>query len=453
VGVPVKLTIVAAPWRNPDWGWHLTDRNAGLEGKSADRTDVKATRTVRWHWLGIRIGSWGVIAVGYVALVLRHPWHPLDYNQQSAAIVALIHGHLSAVYPAHNGMTSPPGFLMLAAPIVALTGGDPTGRVTGPCLAVLSAVFLAAAALRLSWTIHPGPTPVRDRILVGALLLGSPFTDGLIHAYHPEDLMALGLVLVAVDGALRRHLLIVGLALGGAILTRQWALLAVGPILVYLGADWRRVAGTMCVPIGLVLLPFAVLEWTGLIRALSANNGLEVGYYSIWQYVTVDQSVAYALARAAPLLFAGVTTVILRLAWARSRPSWRVLLGALILCLGYRLIFDTDSLVYYMAPTLCLLIFVGLYGDDRVRWRAMVIGLVFETLASLELYLPHLPVSSPRTMVMRGALELAFFAACATGGHLVALVDDPPSTPPRRQKEASQMVTPTTTSARAASGR
>jgi len=188
-----------------------------------DSASLRGCRT----WLSA--ASWAVIVGLYVAFMLRHPWHPAHYVQQSDAIVALIHGHLAAVYPTHNTLTSPPGFLLLAAPVVAALGGVPAGGIEGPFVGMLSALSLAMAALLLARTVHPERAEVRDRLLVAAVLFASPFTNGLVGAYHPEDSVAMAFILLAVRAALRRQTNRVGLALAAALLTRQWSILAVGP--------------------------------------------------------------------------------------------------------------------------------------------------------------------------------------------------------------------------------
>jgi hypothetical protein len=277
-----------------------------------------------------RFVTWLLILVAYVAWMLRNPWSPADYSQQSAAIRALMHWHLSDVYPLHNALTSPPGFLILAAPVVAALGGSPTSVVAAHVVGMMSALFVAGAALRLARHLHPEPTPFRDRVLVTAVLFGSPFTYSLLGAYHPEDLVAMGFVLLATDSAVRRQGVGVGLALGAAVLTRQWALLATGPLLVYLDDGWRRAAGVGAVITGVVLAPFAILDRSGLVTSLGASNGLVTGFFSVWRFAHLSGHLAYAMARTAPLVLCIPTTIALRRRWKSAPSRWPELIGALV---------------------------------------------------------------------------------------------------------------------------
>ena len=100
-----------------------------------------------------------------------------------------------------------------------------------PCL-------LAAAALGV-WLVaqmrrRTGPARSLARAVALGVCVANPLTLRALELGHPEELLGGALCVAAVLLAARERPLWAGLALGLAIANKEWALLAVGPVLLAL---------------------------------------------------------------------------------------------------------------------------------------------------------------------------------------------------------------------------
>lgn len=384
----------------------------------------------RWCWV-----SWTAIAVVYAAVLFHHRWNPSDVPQLVDAMYALLHGHLTSVYPSDTTLTSPPGFLLLIPLLVDVTGGNLLAQPSLVLVGVSSAVFLAFTARRLVSSLAPWRHPATDRLLIAGLLLGIPFTFGLTSTYHPQDLVAMGWVILAIDATIRHQSTRVGLTLGAAVLTRQWTLLAVVPLLLSTPAfaiNLRRVVSVATALTVTMLTPFLVLDRAGLLHALAASV-TAMGLYGVWDHLPVAESAAYSLARIAPLATCVPTAVVLRRRWTRFPPGPEQLVGACLLCLGYRMLFETDPMAYYYGPMSALLLLLAVASSARHQRLLALTGfaLIEVLLAPQSSYLPHLAVP------IAVAMEAVCLACCAFGWSLtkrlpVVAPDPPPLLPTGR---------------------
>ncbi len=215
------------------------------------------------------------MVVSAAAVWLRNwPVASNDFGVEAAAAYrALVHGHPLAflrLAPAYGGsleLRSP--FALLSA---ALGGGEQTTYrlVATPCL-------LAAAVLGAWLAAHVrarGSGGVAALLVLGVATL-NPLTYRALMIGHPEELLGGVLCAAAVLCAARGRAGWAGLLLGLAVANKQWALLAVGPVLLALPE--RRglamiIAGTTATAF---LLPLAL--GTGGVQAaagrLSVNDG------------------------------------------------------------------------------------------------------------------------------------------------------------------------------------
>jgi hypothetical protein len=172
----------------------------------------------------------GVWVMTYLALY-GFGWNDYDVEVKPA-YDALVGGHLwrfLTLAPAYGGSVE------LRAPFALLPGlwgggADSVYRaVSIPCL-------IAAAMLAL-WLL----AKMRERgygRLARATTLGlcvvNPVTLYALQLGHPEELLGAVLCVAAVLAASRGHAVSSGLLLGLAIVNKEWALLAVGPVLLAL---------------------------------------------------------------------------------------------------------------------------------------------------------------------------------------------------------------------------
>ncbi len=177
----------------------------------------------------------GSLTMGWLGLY-GFAWS--DYETEALpALHALTHGqleHFLALAPAYGGS------LVLRAPFALLPslwgGGDLAvyRMVALPCL-------LAAAALGvwLTTQMRSGAHRMLARALALGLCVANPLTLRALELGHPEELLGAVLCVTAVLLAARNRPLLAGLALGAAIANKEWALLAIGPVLLAL--PYRRI--------------------------------------------------------------------------------------------------------------------------------------------------------------------------------------------------------------------
>ena len=231
------------------------------------------TRRLRDHGPALVFATAGVWAMSFVALY-GFGWN--DYETEVApAYAALTAGHV------WQFLTLAPGYggsLELRAPFAFLPG-----LWGGGAVAVYQAVSipcLIAAALLAVWLVARMRALGHSR-LARATALGlcvvNPVTLYALQLGHPEELLGAVLCVAAVLSAQRGHAGWSGILLGLAIVNKQWALLAVGPVLVALPAHrWRAiaVAGTIAVCFYVpLLLPAYIGHASGSGTAAVTDSG------------------------------------------------------------------------------------------------------------------------------------------------------------------------------------
>jgi hypothetical protein len=233
-------------------------------GHSTLWTLAAATATTATGWLGLYGFGWN------------------DYaTEERVPVYALVHGHLDQFLrqaPVYGGS------LLERAPfalIPDLWGGGELAvyrMLALPCL-------LAGAILGL-WLV----AQIRQRdgsgmaqLLALGLCVANPLTLAALELGHPEELLGGCLCVAAVLLAVREKSVWAGLALGLAIANKEWALIAIGPVLLALPA--RRmlclsVAATTSVAL---LAPFmlvgASVLGTGLHGVASSSSAI----FQPWQ--------------------------------------------------------------------------------------------------------------------------------------------------------------------------
>ncbi len=182
-----------------------------------------------------------------------------DYDAEAApAYKALADGHLLrflALCPAYGGA------LLLRAPFALaprLWGGGELAvyrMVALPCL-------LATVALAV-WLVARMRTLGHNRLARGvalALCAGSPIALRALDLGHAEELLAAVLTVAALLAARSGRASWAGLALGLAVATKPWALVAVAPVLVTLPAARWRAIGLATVVAALLLAPPMIVQ-------------------------------------------------------------------------------------------------------------------------------------------------------------------------------------------------
>lgn len=187
-------------------------------------------------------------------------------------IDALASGHLTRFFETQPFMG--PFTLLLRAPVVAVARLAGGGELSQYRLGALICLLLAAA---LSGLLLAGMPPRRWqwllRALLLALILAGPLTLKALWWGHPEELVGGLLCACAVLLASRGKPLLAGLALGLAIATKQWALLAILPVLVMCERHRLRLLAVAAGVAALLIVPMLIGD-PGLFLSQNLQAGL-----------------------------------------------------------------------------------------------------------------------------------------------------------------------------------
>jgi glycosyl transferase family 87 len=326
-----------------------------------------------------RLITFGGLALAFGALVAKtfSTEAELDYAKQvKPAMNALLDGHVGEffrVQPVYGAFS-----VLLRLPFAALArladGGDLLVYKFGvlPCLVALALVGF----LLINWMRDRGQSP-GVQLLAGALLLVNPVTAAAIERGHPEELLTAALVLGATFSAIGSRPTRAAVLLGLAIGTKQWALLAVIPVLLACEPTRRLRVGLIATALAAALIvPMAVVDSGRFVenaRATTAQGGwAHASRLSVWWPLGKPQKLdvggpqgrAFTLRRlptgltrlARPLLV--VLAAALSLAFWRRRGSLVAedTLGLLALLFLLRCLLDPLDNDYYHVPFLLSLI-------------------------------------------------------------------------------------------------
>lgn len=280
------------------------------------------------------------------------------------------------------------GSLIERAPFALLPGLWGGGQlavyraVAAPCL--LSAVVLA---VWLCSRLRAARMPALWRAVAVGVCVANPITLAALEEGHPEELLGACLCVGAVLVAMRGRAVWAGVLLGLAIANKEWALLAVGPVLLALPptraigetGKWRRnhpviactaAAGAVT---ALVLAPPALVSGGGFVastRAVATTPGDLFQPWQVWwffgwhgpvvhrEFNTIMHGYRTGPAWASTISHPLIVLVGFALAgvlWAQSRRRShpvraRDALLLLALVLLARCVLDTWDIGYYMLP-------------------------------------------------------------------------------------------------------
>jgi hypothetical protein len=192
----------------------------------------------------LEVGALVAIAFGaVVAMLWAWVWNVKlnDFGTEAAApLTALLHGRILTFLgsaPTYGGSLAVRAPFALPA---SLAGGSELliYRLAAlPCLGALAAlgVWLARAARSNGATLPAA-------LVCVLLCVANPITYRALQTGHPEEALGAALCVAAVLVALRGRAVAAGLLLGLAIANKEWAVLAIGPVLLALPAGrWRAV--------------------------------------------------------------------------------------------------------------------------------------------------------------------------------------------------------------------
>src|SRR5271155_5869483 len=298
------------------------------------------------------------------------------------AFEALVHGHpleFLRLAPAYGGS------LVERAPFALLPGLWGGGQLAVYRMVALPCLFAAAVLgiwLCAQMRSRPDSSTLARAVALG-VCVANPLTLRALELGHPEELLGGALCVAAVLLAARERPLWAGLALGLAIANKEWALLAVGPVLLALPSRRALCMLSAGAVAALVLAPLALVGSSGFVASTRGAASPPSAIFQPWQvfwflghhgpvvrglfdgvkpgYRTAPSWVGAA---SHPLILA-VSVPLTALAWGRGRRGQSDALLLLALLLLLRCVLDTWDTVYYPIPFVLAMLAWESLGEQR----------------------------------------------------------------------------------------
>ena len=200
----------------------------------------------------------------------------------------------------------------------------------------------------------------------------------LLNYYHPQDLVAMGLLLAAVACVERRHWVWAGVLLGLAVTSQQFVLLVLAPLVVVApGRDRWRLLISSGSAAALISLPVLVATSGRAIHPvlLGTGDSTTLGGTVLWE-LRLHGPVLIFFSRVVPILVAMTVAW-----WAARRLGPRMLepiplLSLVATSLSMRLVFEEGLFPYkFMALAVMLVLLAVVQGAVRARliaWLALL---------------------------------------------------------------------------------
>jgi Glycosyltransferase family 87 len=360
---------------------------AGLKSPPPPADWLSMRARLRELWLPAFVA--GACSAGLMALGMLSPAFSDFELEAEPSLHALREGNIDgflALAPVYGGS------LILRAPFALLPnlwgGGDLAlfRSMAAPCL--LAAAVFAVFLWRRAQTLGQSAVTCWIALL---LVAANPITLRGLEIGHPEELFGGVLCVAAALAASARRPLLAGVLLGLALANKQWAVLAVIPLLAILPDRRPRMlaaAGGTCL---LVMLPLLVggnaVEAT---KTVAQDGGLIFQPWQIWWFLGEHGATvkgiygSYPDHRNLPTWLAGherqlvaaiVLAATLLLLPRVRRRGWPD--GLLLLAFAFQLrcLVDTWNISYYAVPVVIALVTWELHACRRAPVLSLAVTL------------------------------------------------------------------------------
>jgi hypothetical protein len=352
------------------------------------------SRVMKWlsQPLSLRWCLFGWICVVVLMIVFATLWGgptSADATAPDNTTWLIAHGDFGCAYPPAASVvyqTTAPLYPMISGALAAIARIGHS--LAFPSSAQLGAACSTTAAAVYQWSFHSGALAGTLRIgylswlaliagivsLVRALGKGGtrlevstialvaclpPVYMPLLQYFHPEDLLAIGLALVGVALVLRQRWWAAGFVLGLAVLSQQFTLLILIPLLIVAPRTRRLrfVGGTAC-SMAIVGVPLLAVTSGRALTAIVVGTG-DVGSTGVTFYgIPLHSSLALGTLRLIPFALCALIAW-----WALDRLGEKALepvalLSLLALALALRLAFEVSLYGYYLMSFSVLILLV-----------------------------------------------------------------------------------------------
>jgi hypothetical protein len=357
--------------------------------------------------LRTRRGFDGLLALAGLAAAWLMTWRFAqlgDYPTDAGPpITSVLHGSLHGFFAHQPAMGPLSLYLRLPFAALGLLAHDPAvGTYRWGALACVASVALLGVWLAaIAGSRGTGRWGQLAIVLVCVL---NPLVQSAVALGHPEELLTATLAVAALVAAMQQRGGLAAVLLGLALASKQWAVLAVLPVLLAL--DGRRLwvlwrAGALAILLTLPLVVGSPAEFVHaqLYVGSSFNGASSLSWLyplapSVTERLLIDGHVTHvnltglppALARLLHSLICAVGVGLAAALWRRRGrpPVWSQLLAVTALIFLLRCTLDTETMPYYHAPLFLVLVAWDALAGERLPVRglaaAAIAYLVFDRL-------------------------------------------------------------------------
>ena len=286
--------------------------------------------------------------------------------------------------------------MILRAPFAALAQFGSDSTTSQYRLGVFACLFVAA--LLGLWIARRAAARGTSKwlcLLFALAVLFNPLTFRALDLGHPEEPLAAMLALTAIVAAAERRGVLAGVAFGLALATKQWTLLAAGPLLIVAAPEARRAVLIASIAVAAMLYaPVALGDWGRFNHAATearAAHFSDATPTNVWWPLAEDVPGSNGTRRQAPkavntishwlvlaLALAGSVLVATRMRGRRptADQALETVLALAALFFLARCLFDPVSRSYHHEPFLLTLLAYEIVGRRRFPYLAAIAGTV-----------------------------------------------------------------------------
>lgn len=334
-------------------------------------------------------------------------------NNLAAPLYPLLSGGLSALLRIGHSVPFPSQIALGPHCSTAFAAMDQWAQRSGawrPTLQIgfLGWIALMAGAIVLLRASGRGRCGWEPTALV-ILALAPPISMCLTEYFHPQDLLAMGLALGGLASVRRKRWIWAGLLLGLAIISQQFALLFLAPLIVVVPKNQRvRFIGAVLLSWALVAVPVVVFTSGRAIASTLVGTGGRMYSISWLDQTGLHPPLLFVVARFLPFALALVLAW-----WAEKKFGPTVLepvpfisLIATSLCM--RLVFEVNLYGYYfMAIAVLLILLDVLRGRIRVSLVVWLVAVGVASYVTLTQGTSKVPILCWQAVLVGSALALA----------------------------------------------
>jgi len=344
------------------------------------------------------IASAGLLLVGMFAstwgstLIGRSEWAlPYDLWGTLIATTRLAHGNIGGLYAPPTGLISLPGAAVILLPCAALIAAFHLSLAIPGAANLHPAVWLLAGPYQIAIGCLPlfAADALAERLEVPRLTRGLLALAGAGVLWsvcarwgHPEDAVAVGLLLYAVLAQGNGRNALAGWLAGAAVCVQPLVLLAL-PIMLAL-LPWRRMPALLvraAVPSVVLVAAAAIANWHDTYQSVTSQpDSPVINHPTIWTSLApqiANHNVAAGPFRLATIVLACLCALAIRRRWtaeANQEGLWwpnrllATVLWWIALALALRSFFEPVMVSYYPWPPMA----VALIPAATLGWRRLL---------------------------------------------------------------------------------